>query len=51
MTKSKTKLIKVERKFSVDRAVVEKAALEAYAELGIVLPGKQQSAKKLKAKS
>ena len=35
ITKSKTKLIKVDRKFSVKRSVVEKAAEKVFAGLGI----------------
>ena len=38
MTLSKTKLIKVDRKFSITREAAEKAMLDAYAQLGIILP-------------
>lgn len=38
MTKSKTKLLTMDRKFSVKRAVVEKVILDIYAELGWRIP-------------
>ena len=45
MTLSKTKLIKVDRKFSITREAAEKAMLDAYAQLGIVLPEKKKKRK------
>lgn len=46
MRRSKTKLLTLDRKFSVDRSVVEKAALEVYAEMGIKFPKKRRTKQK-----
>ena len=51
LTKSKTKLIKVERKFSVERAVVEKIAEEIYAARGIEYKKNSKGSKPTKARA
>jgi hypothetical protein len=51
MTISKTKLVKVNRKFSLKRSDVEKAMLEVYAELGVELPKKRKVIKASKTKA
>lgn len=51
MTISKTKLVIVDRKFSLKRFDVEKAMLEVYAELGIELPKKRKTGRASKTKA
>jgi hypothetical protein len=51
MTKSKTKLLTLDRKFSVKRSVVEKAAEEIYAAMGIEYKKKHKTVKPLKIKA
>jgi hypothetical protein len=51
MTKSKTKLLTVDRKFSVKRSVVEKAAEELFAAMGIKYVNKRKPLKLSKAKA
>ena len=51
MTLSKTKLIKVDRKFSITREAAEKAVMDTYAELGIILPEKKKKRKPSKPKT
>ena len=48
MTISKTKLVTVNRKFSLKRSDVEKAMREVYAELGVELPKKRKAVKAAK---
>jgi len=51
MTKSKTKLLTLDRKFSVQRSVVEKAAEEIFAAMGIEYKKKRRAIKSLKTKA
>ena len=50
LTKSKTKLLTVDRKFSVKRSVVEKAVREVYEAMGFEVPENSKLAKPSKAK-
>ncbi len=45
MTKSKTKLLTIERNFSIERSVVEKAAKELFAKMGIEYDNKRKPTK------
>jgi len=51
MTKSKTKLLTIDRKFTVKRSVVEKAAKELFAAIGIEYDNKRKPVKLLRTKA
>jgi len=51
MAKSKTKLLTIDRKFSIERSVVEKAAEELFAAMGIEYKKKRKTVKPLKARA
>ncbi len=51
MTLSKTKLVTVDRKYSFPKEQIQKAVLDTYAELGIILPEKKKKRKYSKSKT